>query len=194
MKILKIYTDGGLSSSVGASAFLILDKKNNVIVESVTTYDVELDNNKFELVAIINALNWLRSNGFSPKKYRIYVYTDHQPTQLGLCEYLSLWKRESWIQEIKFKSLWQYIDLIVDTEFSSIYFQWLPKSTNNLWHQRVDELCTIAMKDFKSSNIELCLTEKIQQKEKMRSKKKQSHCYTGTVKSCCLGLQDVERH
>lgn len=159
MKILKIYTDGGLSlpNSIGAAAFVIIDKKNKVITESVITYHEkeELDNNKYELLAIINALNWLRSNGYSPKQYRIYVNTDHQPTQLGLCVNLPLWRKDNWKHDIQFKILWKYIDMIIRTEFKSIHIQWLPKSAQNIWHKRVHELCTIAMKNFKKSKIEV---------------------------------------
>jgi len=161
MKIIKIYTDGGYKPSIkiGAIAFLIL-KEGKLLIEYNRTFnEAELSNNKMEMMAVIKALNWLRSNGNKLKGYRVYLYTDSQYVQLGITEWLTKWKKDNWKNSrgkpVKNKILWLTIDNLIQTEFSSLHVNWIEGHNGDRYNERVDELCTISMKSFIKSKIEV---------------------------------------
>lgn len=147
MKVIKIHTDGGYKSKnkIGACAFIIV-KDDEVLVESVKSYNKienpEMTINQMELKAVIDALNWLRSNNHKPKEYVIYVYTDSQYVQLGVNKWLEKRKNGS------YSGFWTHLDKLINffNEFTSLYIQWIESDNQDVYHKRVDELCTIAMK------------------------------------------------
>lgn len=171
MKILKIYTDGSYKPSIklGATAFVIL-KENKLITEFSRLYeqspspDAKVNtHNIMELQAAIDALNWLRSNNYSPKKYRIYLYTDSQYVQLGLT-LVKRWRNNGWKnnqrRKIKNPLLWKYLDDLISNEFESLYVQWIEGHTgDNKWNTRADELCRATIKRNLANNIDVKIDE-----------------------------------
>lgn len=161
MKILKIYTDGAYKPSrgIGAAAFVILEE-NDLLTESCKVYSSErLSSNRMELQAVINALNWLRSNGYKPKNYRVYVYTDSQYVQLGMNEWIHNWKRKKWVkpngEEIKNLDLWKYLYNLIRDEFESVHIQWIEGHRGNPWNTQVDNLCKVALKQYVANNFDV---------------------------------------
>lgn len=162
MKILKIYTDGAYKPSIkkGAASFIVL-QDNQILCEASKVYQdsVPNTNNRMELEALINALNWVRSSGYSPKDYRFYVYTDSQYVQLGITNRLAKWKENGWKNSknvtVKNQFLWHYIDSLLSNEFESIFINWIEGHNGDKWNVAVDELCKIALKHGKGENIKV---------------------------------------
>ena len=164
MKILNIYTDGGFRRALkcGSYAFAIVENSGNIIKEHSKVHDIDDDrvhvtNNTMEMLGVIKSLNWLKSNGYNPNDYRIYVYTDSQYVQLGITEWISNWKRNNWRnasrKPVKNKDLWIVLDKIVTFDFPSIHLQWTQGHDGNKWNEHVDKLCTKAMEEYYDTKI-----------------------------------------
>jgi ribonuclease HI len=150
VKIIKIYTDGSYrpDSDRGALAFLAITKENGidkVIVENAESFDVDISINTIEIFCIIKALDWLISNGYSPKKYRFHIYTDSHNAFIGLSEQLPIWKKNNFKNKSN-KEIWIYLNNHLE-KFKSIHFHWIPSHDGNKWNERVDELCRIMLDD-----------------------------------------------
>jgi len=162
MKILKIYTDGRYIPKVksGATSFIALEvssEGNRVLTESAKFYDIGPEqrnktfyntNHKMEIQAILNALNWLRSKGYS-KTHRIYVYTDSQNIQLATSDWIKKWKKRNWKTAagtpVKNRDMWLKLDG-QSSEFTSLYIQWVQGHNGDPWNERADALCKTIMK------------------------------------------------
>tara|TARA_R110000796_G_scaffold114269_1_gene225943 strand:+ start:2343 stop:2864 length:522 start_codon:yes stop_codon:yes gene_type:complete len=161
MKILKIYTDGRYIPKVksGATSFIALEvssEGNRVLTESAKFYEMSKSetedtyyntNHKMEIQAILNALNWLRSKGYS-KSHRIYVYTDSQNIQLATADWIRKWKKRNWKTAantaVKNKDMWVKLDKM-SNEFTSLFIQWVQGHNGDPWNERADALCKTIM-------------------------------------------------
>jgi ribonuclease HI len=160
MKVLNIYTDGGHRKKLGlgAYAYVILDNNNHVIAEHVRVIeekDEKITNNIMELKAVIKALNWVKSNGYSPEDHRIYVFTDSQYVQLGITEWMSVWIRKNWKnaagKEVENRDLWETLNKLFFFDFKYLHIQWIQGHNESKWNNLVDELCTNAMLSYEST-------------------------------------------
>lgn len=159
MKFIKISTDGGYleGKNVGAISFVVVDNRGNLIAEYSRLMEEEVvnDNNIMEIQAICKALNWVRSNGFSPNEYRVYLYTDSQNVQLALAEYFKIWKENEWKSSVDkpignveiWERLYQQF-----SSFKSIHISWIPKKDGYIWNVRADQLCDEILEEWKMLN------------------------------------------
>ena len=161
MKIIKIYTDGGYKSDInkGAIAFLVIKEGKQIFECSKIVEEGEMSNTVMEMKAILTALNWLRSNKISPKQYMIYLYTDSQQIQISITNWLEKWKKNKWRNSrnkpVKHLELWKKIDNLISNEFPNLYVHWIEGHKGDNYNSRVDELCTITMRNFKKSKIDV---------------------------------------
>lgn len=160
MRVLNIYTDGGYRRQLGlgAHAYVIVDNSGKILQRHVKVHvegnSVNVTNNTMEMMAVIKALNWTKSNGYNPEAHRIYVYTDSQYVQLGLTEWLPNWKRNNWRtsnrKPVKNKPLWMTLDKLWTFEFPYLHLQWTQGHDGNKWNEEVDTMCTNAMLNYKN--------------------------------------------
>lgn len=159
MKVLNVYTDGGFRKALGcgAYAFAIIDNSNKVLHSQSKAYGIDdksitVTNNTMEMIAVIKALNWIKSNGYNPADHRIYVYTDSQYVQLGITEWLANWKRNNWRnasrKPVKNKELWVIMEKLVRFDFPSLHLQWVQGHDGNKWNEYVDDICTKRMEKY----------------------------------------------
>lgn len=158
MKVIKIHTDGGYNAKkkIGSCGFVIVEN-DKIIIESVKSFTkIErptMTINQMELLAVIDALNWIRSNKYKPKNYIFYVYTDSQYVQLGIDKWMEKRKNSSGFNS----GFWRDLDKLIQsfTEFTSLYVQWIESDSKDIYHQRAHELCTIALKNLENETKKL---------------------------------------
>lgn len=145
MRVLKIYTDSSCRrEDKRTSLAYIVVEGEKIICENVRVIDEYVISNYSELMAVLNALNWLRSNKLN--KTRIYIYTDSQYVQLGFTKR----QENKWLNEEE-NTTWKKIRDII-SEFKSVYVQWIPSHAENLYNNRADELCTISLINFNKTD------------------------------------------
>ena len=162
MKILNVYTDGSYHShhKLGAYAFVVTHKNDRILYDHVRVVpkgdkrfpNGKVTNNTMEMVAVIRALNWLKSSGYKPKDHRIYVYTDSQYIQLGLTEWIEGWKRKNWRnsdrKQVKNIELWKQLDQLWSFDFPYLHLQWVKGHAGIPMNVHVDKMCTKAIREY----------------------------------------------
>jgi len=127
-----IYTDGSCLKNPGPGgfAFLVIRNKNVEDVVSGPLKDNPTTNNRAELTAAIEALDWV------PDK-NIVIYTDSTYVQKGMNEWIQNWKRKNWLG-VKNVDLWKKLDSLIQNR--KIEWKWVKAHAKNEYNNRVDKL------------------------------------------------------
>lgn len=103
-------------------------------------------NNIMELTACIEGLQRI-----TDKNSMVTVVTDSLYLQKGAIEWIPEWVRKDWVtssgKPVVNKDLW--IRLIVEqSKFKCVNFMKVKGHSDNVWNNRADELCNLAMDEF----------------------------------------------
>ena len=133
--MIKIYTDGsclGNPGKGGWAAIIFIDGKKIKIKGSKKN----TTNNQMELLASIQALKKI------PASKKIEIYTDSKYLKMGITEWISSWKKNSWKTSSKKKvkniELWKELDNLVENH--KIKWFWIKAHAGNLINEEVDLL------------------------------------------------------
>jgi len=133
--MIKIYTDGsclGNPGKGGWAAIIFIDGKKIKIKGSKKN----TTNNQMELLASIQALKKI------PASKKIEIYTDSKYLKMGITEWISSWKKNSWKTSSKKKvkniELWKELDNLVKNH--KIKWFWIKAHAGNLINEEVDLL------------------------------------------------------
>ena len=133
--MIKIYTDGsclGNPGKGGWAAIIFIDGKKIKIKGSKKN----TTNNQMELSAPIQALKKI------PASKKIEIYTDSKYLKMGITEWISSWKKNSWKTSSKKKvkniELWKELDNLVENH--KIKWFWIKAHAGNLINEEVDLL------------------------------------------------------
>ena len=131
-----IYTDGACSGNPGDGGWgaLII---NGSLENELYGGEHSTTNNKMELTAVINALEFV-----GKVDCKIEVYTDSQYVKNGITEWIVGWKKNGWKnsqkQPVKNKDLWEKLDAISSSV--DISWNWVKGHNGHPENERVDEL------------------------------------------------------
>lgn len=138
---LDIYTDGGCrptNPGPGAWGYVVLEGDNKVIESSGFSNDTT--NNKMELQAVIEALNYLY-NMMYVDRGSFTVYSDSAYVVKGMNEWMEGWKKKDWVK-VKNVKQWKQLDDLQSLFHYNIKFVHVRAHNGNKWNEYVDELCT----------------------------------------------------
>jgi ribonuclease HI len=129
---IEIYTDGSCLNNPGPGGFAFLVIKDGEITEEISggLEDNPTTNNRAELTAAIEALDWV------PNK-DIILYTDSTYVQKGMTIWIKNWKRKGW-KKVKNVDLWKKLDSLAENR--NITWKWVKAHDKNPYNNRVDEL------------------------------------------------------
>lgn len=106
MKIF--YTDGACSGNPGPGGWAVVLLENNQPVRKWGGFQTNTTNNRMELTAVIEALQYLRSGEDAE------IYTDSEYVRKGITEWIPNWKRKNWKtaskKPVKNRDLWERLD------------------------------------------------------------------------------------
>ena len=146
--MIHIYTDGGCSGNPGPGgwAYLMVEKgvAGDTVIAEKWDGEKNTTNNRMELLAVINALNSLKSPiPHSPfPTPHLTLYTDSQYVQKGITEWIHNWKRNNWRtsgkQPVKNQDLWITLDALA----AAFPIQWMGVKghAGNTYNERCDAL------------------------------------------------------
>lgn len=153
--MIEVYTDGScldntIRTNRGGNGFLVVDTIVNHILHTYIEHSINTTNNREELKAVINALEYL-------KDWKIYeiadvtLYSDSQYCVNGINEWSKKWKNNNWNtfvksnKPIKNQDLWIKLDDLLSTVDCNI--EWIKghqKEEN--YNTIIDELLTERLK------------------------------------------------
>ena len=139
--MIHIYTDGGCSGNPGPGgwAYVMVEKggAGDTVIAEKWDGEKNTTNNRMELLAVINALDSLKSP--APQ---LTLYTDSQYVQKGITEWIHNWKRNNWRtsgkQPVKNQDLWMALDALAAA--FPIQWVWVKGHAGNTYNERCDAL------------------------------------------------------
>lgn len=138
MDEMKIYTDGGCHGNPGPGgwAYRMVDSRNRVI-RSGSGFESATTNNRMELMAVISALEDLRSmNGQGQPA----VVTDSEYVRRGITEWIERWRGNGWRtaakKPVKNDDLWKTL-YELDREIEP-HWQWVKGHAGNEHNEACD--------------------------------------------------------
>lgn len=155
MKTIVAFTDGGCRGNGKSDAIGAYGVQLNFTDENNVTHTKELckafkgvTNNQMELQAVIECLKALN------QPCKVILTTDSKYVCNAINEkWLQGWIKKSWVnsskQPVKNKEQWQ--ELVPLLEKHEVQFFWVKGHADNPGNQRADELCNIAMDEYKNN-------------------------------------------
>ena len=137
-----IYTDGACSGNPGPGGWGALIIINKVDFET-SGYSANTTNNRMELTAVIESLNFLE------KPSQIKLCTDSKYVKEGITKWIINWKKNGWIsaskKPVKNSDLWKKLDALV--ALHKIEWIWIKGHSGDAGNERVDCLARNQIKN-----------------------------------------------
>ena len=146
--MVKIYTDGACSGNPGPGgwAAIVLFGGAEVILkggEKLTT------NNRMELTALINALEYAREN-FPSLNREVEIYSDSKYVIDGTMTWMPNWIKRGWKgsdkKPVKNQDLWEKINEL--KQGVNLKFVWIKGHNEDKYNEMADEIAVEESKKF----------------------------------------------
>ena len=137
--MIVIYTDGGCSGNPGPGGWAFVVSENGEIREYRSGGDQSTTNNKMELTAVINALEYAKANG----ERDVVILTDSQYVKNGITVWIHSWKKNGWRTSskapVKNVEYWVTLDKLNDE--LNVDWQWVKGHAGIKYNEICDSLC-----------------------------------------------------
>jgi ribonuclease HI len=135
MKTVEIFTDGACSGNPGPGGWGALLRYGENEKE-LFGGETETTNNRMELLAVIKALNSLKT------ACNVELYTDSKYVQQGITQWIHNWQRNNWKtaakKPVKNADLWQ--QLIDAEKRHKVNWHWVKGHAGHAENERADAL------------------------------------------------------
>ena len=136
--MIVIYTDGGCSGNPGPGGWAFVVSENGEIREYRSGGDQSTTNNKMELTAVINALEYAKANG----ERDVVILTDSQYVKNGITVWIHSWKKNGWRTSskapVKNVEYWVTLDKLNDE--LNVDWQWVKGHAGIVGNEECDRL------------------------------------------------------
>lgn len=132
---IRIYTDGGCAPNPGAGGWGFLVTWPDGSIDERYGGQRQTTNNRMEMIAAINALNFVNKPALP-----IMLYTDSQYLQRGAVEWLGKWRAKKF-RGVKNPDLWREIDCLIRLH-EALTWRWVRGHNGLQGNVRADELAT----------------------------------------------------
>lgn len=140
IKRMNVYIDGSCrpTTKFGAYGILIIDEKGNRTTLTGTQENVT--NNIMELVALIEALKYIREHQLD-KDREIEIFCDSQYVVKGVKEWWAKWKKNNYMTTtgpVKNLDLWKYLEKLCKDVKCTL--TWVKGHAMNERHNEIDRI------------------------------------------------------
>ena len=144
--MIVIYTDGGCSGNPGPGGWAFVVSENGEIREYKSGGDQSTTNNKMELTAVINALEYAKANG----ERDVVILTDSQYVKNGITVWIHSWKKNGWRTSskapVKNVEYWVTLDKLNDE--LNVDWQWVKGHAGIVGNEECDRLVRMETAKF----------------------------------------------
>ena len=144
--MIVIYTDGGCSGNPGPGGWAFVVSENGEIREYRSGGDQSTTNNKMELTAVINALEYAKANG----ERDVVILTDSQYVKNGITVWIHSWKKNGWRTSSKapVKNLEYWVTLDKLNDELNVDWQWVKGHAGITGNEECDRLVRMETAKF----------------------------------------------
>lgn len=150
MTRIEAATDGGqLKDKRGGWSFVINFMDTNTILSTIEKSGMlsNTTNNKMEMTAMINCLEYLLENHYD--KIQTTIFVDSEYLRNGLTKWMNKWKKNNWKLysggKVKNKNLWEKLDLLYNGFSIKPDIIHIDGHTGHPLNERADKLATMAI-------------------------------------------------
>ena len=144
--MIVIYTDGGCSGNPGPGGWAFVVSENGENREYRSGGDQSTTNNKMELTAVINALEYAKANG----ERDVVILTDSQYVKNGITVWIHSWKKNGWRTSskapVKNVEYWVTLDKLNDE--LNVDWQWVKGHAGIAGNEECDRLVRMETAKF----------------------------------------------
>ena len=158
--MIKIYTDGSCTPNPGKGtcAFIAIGSVQNVELHRDVQIYEQTTNNRMELQAVINAVDWFYQIHHDKGRDSFKIITDSQYVKNGITEWIKKWKVNGWKtaskKPVENKELWQDLDKIIGWLDTPLEWEWTKGHADDEWNNKVDKLCASGYKTQTEKSLE----------------------------------------
>ena len=144
--MIVIYTDGGCSGNPGPGGWAFVVSENGEIREYRSGGDQSTTNNKMELTAVINALEYAKANG----ERDVVILTDSQYVKNGITVWIHSWKKNGWRTSSKapVKNVEHWVTLDKLNDELNVDWQWVKGHAGIAGNEECDRLVRMETAEF----------------------------------------------
>ena len=144
--MIVIYTDGGCSGNPGPGGWAFVVSENGEIRGDRSGGDQSTTNNKMELTAVINALEYAKANG----ERDVVILTDSQYVKNGITVWIHSGKKNGWRTSskapVKNVEYWVTLDKLNDE--LNVDWQWVKGHAGIAGNEECDRLVRMETAKF----------------------------------------------
>jgi len=146
-KIIEIYTDGSSLGNPGRGGYGVVITANDKVIDELGGYEKDTTNNRMELQAVIEALNYIHKK-FSPKKdlFSIIIHTDSAYVLGGVTTWIHNWEKNGWKtankKQVLNQELWQKLIASIRLFDGDLKWQKVKGHSGHIHNERADVLAT----------------------------------------------------
>lgn len=140
---IEIYTDGSSLGNPGPGGYGVIVVEGDTIVQELGGYEKETTNNRMELMAVIEALEYINKN---QKKSEVIIHADSTYVLGGVTEWIHNWEKNGWKTSNKKpvlnQDLWQMLIALVRVFEGKLFWQKVKGHAGHIYNERADEIAT----------------------------------------------------
>lgn len=142
MSEIRIYVDGACHPNPGIGGYAFVVVEDDVNLHQYSRRVEDTTNNRMEMSAIEDALQWVIAE--CPKELvpRIVIYTDSKYCYNGITHWCDGWERKNW-QDVKNSDIWQNLKRLSEL-CPHVRYKWVKGHDGDRWNEHVDKLAVSA--------------------------------------------------
>lgn len=137
--MLEMWTDGSCIPNPGPGGWGWVLVDGDQEIRNDSGHHPETTNNRMELQAFRQALQWLDLN-----RQPVAFYLDSEYVRKGITQWVSSWKRRGWRKSdgkpVLNQDLWMQVDELYDRLKPFIEMHWVKGHAGHKWNERADQL------------------------------------------------------
>lgn len=142
-KPIEIFTDGSSLGNPGPGGYGVVIVEDSKVIQELGGYEKETTNNRMELMAVIEALEYINKN---QKGKEIVIHADSTYVLGGVTEWIHNWEKNGWKtankKAVLNQDLWQMLIALVRVSNSKISWQKVKGHSGHIYNERADEIAT----------------------------------------------------
>lgn len=142
-KMIEIYTDGSSLGNPGPGGYGIVVVEESKIIKEFGGYEKDTTNNRMELSAVIEALEYINKNH---QNQEVKIHADSAYVLGGVTTWIHNWEKNGWRtankKEVLNQDLWRALITLVREFKGKLSWEKVKGHAGHIYNEKADEIAT----------------------------------------------------